>query len=113
MQHELGSNTYKRSESLHKPGVEDRVIDLHKDWNKKIEVAREINPPRTETTKSRIFEAASNVDRKKQEGCMNKIKIERANKLDIEDTRGRTFNVISGATLDRNVWLNSMGTQKL
>lgn len=35
-----------------------------------------------ESTKSRIFEAASNVDRQKQEGCMPKIKIERAVKLE-------------------------------
>ena len=41
----------------------------------------EINPPRMETTAARIFVPASNVDRKKEEGCMAKIKIERAAKL--------------------------------
>jgi hypothetical protein len=62
-----------------------------------------------EQTHSRIFVAANNVDRKKQEGCMNKIKIERAIKLDKEDSRNRQFNIISGSRVDRKVWLNSMG----
>ena len=42
-----------------------------------------------ETTKQRIFIPESNVDRKKEEGCMNKIKIERAVKLVQEESRGR------------------------
>lgn len=42
---------------------------------------------------------------------MSKIKIERAAKLDIEDKRNRGFNILSGATIDRKVWLNSMGDQ--
>lgn len=52
---------------------------------------------------------ASNVDRKKEEGCMAKIKIERAAKLDVEDKRNRSFNILSGAAIDKKVWLNSMG----
>lgn len=47
----------------------------------KRQVSPECNPPRLETTKARLFEPADNVDRKKQDGCMNKIKIERAVKL--------------------------------
>lgn len=64
-----------------------------------------------ETTKQRIFVAASNVDRKKEEGCMNKIKIERADKLDREDRRTRSFNLLSGATIDKKVWVDAMGAQ--
>jgi hypothetical protein len=63
-----------------------------------------------ETTHSRIFVAASNVDRNKQEGCMNKIKIERTAKLVREDHRHNTFNILSGARLDNRVWANSMGS---
>jgi hypothetical protein len=63
-----------------------------------------------ETTHSRIFVAASNVDRNKQEGCMNKIKIERTAKLVQEDHRHNTFNILSGARLDNQVWANSMGS---
>jgi len=40
---------------------------------------------------------------------MNKIKIERAVKLDAEENRGRTFNILSGAKIDKKVWINSMG----
>ncbi len=66
-----------------------------------------------ESTQSRIFEAASNVDRQKQEGCMAKIKIERAVKLDQEDKRNRSFNILSGAAIDRNVWIKAMGNQTI
>ena len=62
-----------------------------------------------QTTMQRLFVPASNVDRKKEDGCMNKIKIERAAKLDIEDGRNRSFNILSGATIDKKVWLHSMG----
>lgn len=42
---------------------------------------------------------------------MAKIKIERAAKLDIEDKRNRGFNILSGAAIEKKVWLNSMGDQ--
>jgi hypothetical protein len=42
---------------------------------------------------------------------MAKIKIERAAKLEIEDKRNRSFNILSGATIDKKVWMNSMGDQ--
>jgi hypothetical protein len=62
-------------------------------------------------THERIFVAASNVERKKEEGCMAKIKIERTAKLAQEDRRGKTYNILTGATMDNKVWLNSMGNQ--
>ena len=68
-----------------------------------------ICPPRSQTTKERLFVAASNVDRRKEEGCMNKIKIERTAKLDGEDRRGKSYNIVTGAVNDRAVWVNSMG----
>jgi hypothetical protein len=40
---------------------------------------------------------------------MNKIKIERAVKLDLEDKRDRSYNILSGVAFDRNVWVNAMG----
>ena len=42
---------------------------------------------------------------------MAKIKIERAAKLEAEDKRNRSFNILSGVTIDRKVWMNSMGDQ--
>lgn len=42
---------------------------------------------------------ASNVERAKEEGCMNKLKIERTNKLWHEDFKNRkNYSVISGET---------------
>lgn len=107
----MGSEQYKRSGSLHHDGVRDPVVFIGHDWKTKAQVPTEYNPPRMETTQDRIFVAASNVDRKKEEGCMAKIKIERAAKLDIEDRRQRSFNILNGATINRKVWMNSMGDQ--
>jgi hypothetical protein len=87
------------------------VVVLHKDWKQKQQVDPTCNPPRMESTQSRIFVAASNVDRKKQEGCMNKIKIERTAKLVQEDHRHNSYNILSGAILDNRVWANAMGSQ--
>jgi hypothetical protein len=63
-----------------------------------------------QTTSERIFSPASNVERKKEEGCMAKIKIERTAKLDIEDRRGKSYNIVTGAVIDQKVWVNSMGS---
>jgi len=53
------------------------------------------------STFQRIFEPANNVDRKPEDGCMNKIKIERSIKLRTEDRKGRKdFNIISGSQFD-------------
>jgi len=106
---QIGSDDYKRSVSLHHEGTKDKVVFIREDWNAKHPVPTEINPPRNETTSKRIFEAASNVDRTKQEGCMNKIKIERAAKLHQEDMRHRSYNILSGATVEKKVWVNAMG----
>lgn len=108
---QIGSDLYKRSVSLHHEGVKDKVVFIHKDWNAKHTVPLEMNPPRTETTAKRIFEPADNVDRRKQEGCMAKIKIERADKLCKEDYRGRSYNILSGATVEKKVWVDAMGAQ--
>lgn len=107
----VGDSKYKRSESLHHAGKKDRTVDIHETWKNKFAVPLECNPPRTESTQQRIFVAASNVDRKKEEGCMNKIKIERVQKLVKEDTRGRTYDILSGAATSDKVWINAMGKQ--
>jgi len=77
----IGSDDFKRTQTLHHEGKIDRVVAITEDWKTKHSVSPELNPPRMETTAQRIFVPASNVDRKKEEGCMNKIKIERAVKL--------------------------------
>ena len=107
----IGSDLHKRSVSLHHEDVQDKVVFIHKDWKAKNQVPLEANPPRTETTTKRIFEPANNVNRTKQEGCMAKIKIERAAKLAKEDMRDRSYNILSGATVEKKVWVDAMGEQ--
>lgn len=48
-------------------------------------------------THERLFLPASNVERKKEDGCMNKLKIERSLKLREEDNKGKAFNILTGA----------------
>ena len=107
----MSSDTFKRLETLHHQGTLDKVVDIHDKWKSKHSVPAEANPPRSEPTHNRIFVAADNVDRRRQEGCMNKIKIERTDKLVREDRRERSFNILSGHTIDDKVWINSMGKQ--
>jgi hypothetical protein len=47
-------------------------------------------------TYERIFVPASNIERKAEEGCMKKIKIERSLKLRKEDLRRKDYNILSG-----------------
>jgi hypothetical protein len=42
---------------------------------------------------------------------MAKIKIERAAKLAKEDMRDRSYNILSGATVEKKVWVDAMGEQ--
>jgi hypothetical protein len=42
---------------------------------------------------------------------MPKIRIERVAKLELEDRRDRSFNIITGAVVNKNVWLNALGDQ--
>lgn len=78
----IGSPDRKRVTSLHKDGKPDPVIVYHSDWKSKRQVDPSFSPPRMQSNHERIFVPASNVDRKKEEGCMAKIKIERTAKLE-------------------------------
>lgn len=84
---------------------------MYQDWKSKKQVDHSLCPPRMQLSQERIFVPASNVERKKEEGCMAKIKIERTAKLAKEDHRGKTFNILTGASIDSKVWLNAMGSQ--
>jgi hypothetical protein len=107
----VGSMTHKRAASLHHEEKSDAVVVVDSKWKCKAQVDPSICPPRLQTTKERLFEPASNVERKKEEGCMKKIKIERTAKLDTEDRRGRGYNILNGAQYEPEVWVKSMGVQ--
>jgi hypothetical protein len=102
-QQDMASEHMKRSASLHSKGKPDRVVEIADQWKSKGCVAGS-----HKNTMQRIFEPASNVHRQKEEGCMNKIKIERSLKLRDEEMRGRKFNPITGTT-DKEEWLGSFG----
>ena len=95
MQLEMGSEIYKRSSSLHGGGKPEKVVDVSYDWKTK-NTCKDSEIKRR-NSHERIFCPASNIDRKKEEGCMNKLKIERANRLWNEDHKGRpSYSIING-----------------
>ena len=102
-----GSPEMKRNSSLHAKGKEDKVVEIVDQWKAKKPI-----PGARKNTMQRLFEPASNVTREKEEGCMNKIKIERSLKLREEDQRGRKFNVLTGASDKPQDWISSFGEQK-
>lgn len=63
-------------------------------------------------TYERFCVPASNVDRKQEDGCMKKIRIERSLKLRREDLRGRSYNILTNKEQFESDWLNSFGAQK-
>lgn len=63
--------------------------------------------PRLNNTHEKLFVPVSNVTRQKEDGCMNKIKVERVYKLREEETKGRQFNIISGIGETEKKWLGS------
>lgn len=71
---DIGSTKYKRHTSLMSRDPE-KVVEITENWKSKNRVdASEI---KQQSSYERIFIPASNVERKKEEGCMNKLKIER------------------------------------
>ena len=104
----ISSTDYKRVTSLHKDGKRDPVIILDSKWKTKAQVQPELCPARMQTTKERLFmpptsSAVANAP-KKEEGCMPKVKLERTLKLDKEDRRQKTYNILSGATVEASQW---------
>lgn len=63
-------------------------------------------------TYERFCVPASNVDRKQEDGCMKKIRLERSLKLRREDLRGRSYNILTNKEQFESDWLNSFGAQK-
>jgi hypothetical protein len=88
----VGDSRFKRTTSLltNKP---EQVVDVDEKWKYKGKVSD--NNLCFLNTEERIFKPASNINRKPEDGCMKKLKLERSLKLRKEDTRGRTFNVLS------------------
>ena len=73
----------------------EQIVDLSSNWKSKNRVDKSLI--KQQSSYERIFIPASSVERKKEDGCMNKLKIERANKLRHEDVKNRTnYNILTG-----------------
>ena len=107
---DIGTNDYKRHTSMYSKGAPEKVVSIVDNWKSKRQVTD--NPLTNVMTHERIFVPADNVERKKEDGCMNKIKIERTLKLREEDFKGRgKFNILTGAEQSDQAWIGSFGKQ--
>ena len=108
----IGPEDLKRSSTLHRGDKPDPVIDLHEDWKFMRKVSPQYCTPRLENSFQKIFGQASSVDGVQQDGCLPKLRLDRAVLLEREDKRGRRHDLINGQPLDRNVWVGTFGSQK-
>ena len=107
---DMGSEQIKRHTSVHAKGHQpDKIVQIADTWKSKAVVKN--SPAQRYNTHERLFKPASNVERQKEDGCMNKLKIERSLKLRAEESKGKSFNILSGARTDESVWINSFGKQ--
>ena len=107
----IGSETFKRTKSLLQTKPE-HVIDINDLWKKKAQVPGAFGSLASVDTYSRFCVPASNVDRKQEDGCMKKIRLERSLKLRREDARGRSYNILTNNNQFESDWLSSFGAQK-
>lgn len=109
-QMDLGSQEIKRFGSLFSKGKPERVVEVSDVWKTK-GMVRNSNI-KAYNTHQRLFVPADNVERKPEDGCMKKIKIERSVKLRQEDFKNRSkYDIVSGAQQEDNRWIESFGKQ--
>lgn len=75
----IGSSSIKRFSSLFSKGQPEKVVEVADGWKTKGGVKD--SRIKNFNTHERLFVSANNVDRKPEDGCMKKIKIERSLKL--------------------------------
>ena len=109
-QMDLGSPTIKRYGTLFSKGEAEKVVEVADGWKSKGQVRN--NHLTQYNTHQRIFIPANNVERKPEDGCMKKIKIERSLKLRNEDFKGRSkYDIVSGLEQGDSNWIDSFGKQ--
>lgn len=109
---DVGSSSIKRFSSLFAKGAPDKVVEVSDLWKTKGTVKdsriKQFN------THERLFVAANNVDRKPEDGCMKKIKIERCLKLRQEEFKNRPkYDIVTGIASPDTAWIDSFGKQAL
>ena len=109
-QMDVGSPKIKRFSSLYSKGAPEKIVAVNEKWKSKGPVRN--NSIKHFNTHQRLFIPANNVERQKEEGCMNKIKIERSLKLREEDFKNRPrYDIVSGKEIKDSTWINSFGSQ--
>ena len=100
----------KRFSSLHSKGKADKMVQIAETWKSKSPV-RNSNIKKF-NTHERLFKPADNVERAKEDGCMNKIKIERSIKLRQEEFKKRSkYDIVNGCDQGDQIWISSFGKQ--
>lgn len=109
-QMDLGSPDIKRFGSLFSKGSPDKMIEISDRWKSKGAVRNSVF--KQYSTHERIFVPADNVERKPEDGCMKKIKLERSLKLRAEDFKNRgKYNIVTGVDQNDQQWVSSFGKQ--
>lgn len=109
-QMDMGSPTIKRFGSLFSKGQAEKVVEVSDVWKSKGTVRN--SGIKQYNTHQRLFQPADNVERKPEDGCMKKIKIERSLKLRQEDFKNRgKYDIVTGMDQGDAVWIDSFGKQ--
>lgn len=109
-QMDMGSPTIKRFGSLFSKGQAEKVVEVSDVWKSKGTVRN--SGIKQYNTHQRLFQPADNVERKPEDGCMKKIKIERSLKLRQEDFKNRgKFDIVTGMDQGDAAWIDSFGKQ--
>ena len=92
---DLGSPKIKRFGSLFSKGQAEKVVEVSDVWKSKGTVRN--STIKQFNTHQRLFVPADNVERKAEDGCMKKIKLERSLKLRNEEFKNRPkYDIVSG-----------------
>jgi len=104
----IGPDQIKRSETLHRPGINDPILIFPHDFKLKRKVPMELSPHRKPSSFAKIFETLCEPIKNDEPGCLPKINLQRTKKLEVADKRGRIVDLITGATkLDRVLATNN------
>jgi len=109
-QMDVGSSQIKRNSSIFSKGQPEKVVILGESWRSK--GAAKNNRIKQFNSYERLFVPADNVERKPEDGCMKKIKIERSLKLRQEEFKNRPkYDIVSGVESPDSNWIHSFGKQ--
>ena len=109
-QMDVGETGIKRFGTLFSKGKPEKVVEVSDVWKSKGAVRN--SSIKQYNTHQRLFVPADNVERKPEDGCMKKIKLERSLKLRNEEFKNRSkYDIVTGTDQGDANWLDSFGKQ--